>query len=74
VELKIFINYPTLFKMSNEEILEEIYTTVRENNLLEEFSEEVNKTLSKTGQKNIYEVVNEIYYRFISEGILKESN
>ena len=60
--------------MSNEEILEEIYTEVRENNVLDEFSEEVNKAIKSTNQKTLYDIVGEIYYNFIKKGLIKESN
>jgi len=58
--------------MSNEEILEEIYITVRNNNVLDQFSEEVNKAFKSTNQKTLYDVVNEIYYKYINQGIIKE--
>jgi len=60
--------------MSNEEILEEIYTEVRQNNVLDEFSEEVNKVVKSTNQRTLYDIVSEIYYNFIKKGLIKGSN
>jgi len=58
--------------MTNEEILEEIYSIVRKNNALDLFSNEVTK-LSKFGDKKpLYEIVNDVYYKFLREGIIKE--
>ena len=48
-----------------EEILEEIYLSVRQNNVLDEFTEEVNKISKSTNQRNLYDIVNEIYFKFI---------
>jgi len=60
--------------MSNEEILEEIYTEVRQNNVLDEFSEEVNKVVKSTNQRTLYDIVGEIYYNFIKKGLIKGSD
>lgn len=58
--------------MSNEEILEEIYSTVRENNMLDSFSEQVNKLMKFGEKKPLYEIVNDVYYKFLKEGLIKE--
>lgn len=58
--------------MSNEEILEEIYSTVRENNVLDSFSEQVNKIMKFGEKKPLYDIVNEVYHKFLKEGLIKE--
>lgn len=58
--------------MSNEEILEEIYTVVRDNNVLDSFSEQVNRLLKFGEKKPLYEIVNDVYYKFLKEGLIKE--
>ena len=60
--------------MSNEEILEEIYFDVRKNNVLDEFSDEVNKVIKSTNQRTLYDIVSEIYYNFISKGLIKNQS
>jgi hypothetical protein len=58
--------------MTNEDILEEIYFVVRQNDVLDSFSEQVNRLLKFGEKKHLYEVVNEVYYKFIKEGLIKE--
>lgn len=58
--------------MTNEEILEEIYVVVRQNNVLDSFSDQVNQLLKFGEKKHLYDVVNEVYYKFIKEGLIKE--
>ena len=58
--------------MTNEEILEEIYFVVRQNNVLDSFSDQVNHLFKFGEKKNMYEIVNEVYYKFITEGLIKE--
>jgi len=58
--------------MTNEDILEEIYFVVRQNDVLDSFSEQVNRLLKFGDKKTIYEIVNEVYYKFVNEGLIKE--
>lgn len=58
--------------MTNEDILEEIYFVVRQNDVLDSFSEQVNRLLKFGDKKTIYEIVNEVYYKFVDEGLIKE--
>lgn len=58
--------------MSNEEILEEIYFVVHKHNLLDVFTNEVNRVKNIEGKKTIYEVVNDVYHNFVSEGVIKD--
>lgn len=58
--------------MTNEEILEEIYCVVRQNNVLDSFSDQVNRIMKFGEKKTMYEIVNEVYYKFIREGLIKE--
>lgn len=58
--------------MTNEEILEEIYSVVRQNNVLDSFSDQVNRIMKFGEKKTMYEIVNEVYYKFIREGLIKE--
>ena len=58
--------------MTNEEILEEIYFVVRQNNVLDSFSDQVNHLLKFGDKKPLYEIVNDVYYKFIDEGLIKE--
>lgn len=58
--------------MTNEEILEEIYFVVRQNNVLDSFSDQVNRIMKFGEKKTMYEIVNEVYYKFIREGLIKE--
>lgn len=58
--------------MSNEEILEEIYTIVRENDVLEPFSNQVNHLFKFGEKKPLYDIVNEVYHKFLNEGLIKE--
>ena len=58
--------------MTNEEILEEIYTIVRNNDVLDKFAEQVNSSLKFGEKKRIYDIVNDVYYQFVKEGLIKE--
>lgn len=58
--------------MTNEEILEEIYSSVHQHDVLDEFSNEVNHLMKFGEKKTIYEIVSDVYYSFIKKGIIKE--
>jgi len=58
--------------MTNEEILEEIYSVVRKNNALDSFSNEVTNLVKFGEKKHLYDIVNDVYYKFLREGIIKE--
>jgi hypothetical protein len=57
--------------MTNEEILEEIYFQVHKSGIFNEFINEVNKLLKLTKQ-TLYEIVNKVYYEFVSKGLIIE--
>lgn len=57
--------------MTNEEILEEIYFQVHKSGIINEFINEVNKLLKLTKQ-TLYEIVNKVYYEFVSKGLIIE--
>ena len=57
--------------MTNEEILEEIYVQVHISGLFNEFTNEVNRLLKLT-KLTIYEIVNKVYYDFVSKGLIIE--
>jgi hypothetical protein len=57
--------------MTNEEILEEIYVQVHISGLFNEFTNEVNRLLKLT-KLTIYEIVNKVYYEFVSKGLIIE--
>lgn len=50
--------------MTNEEILEEIYVVVRQNNVLDSFSDQVNQLLKFGEKKHLYDVVNKVKISF----------
>lgn len=58
--------------MTNEEILEEMYTVVHQNKVLEMFTEKVNLAMKFGDKKPMYEIVSQIYYEFLKQGLIKE--
>lgn len=58
--------------MSNEEIVEEIYNTVYQNNLMTIFSDEVSNIMRNENRTNLYEIVNEVYFKYVKNGLIKE--
>lgn len=58
--------------MSNEEIIEEIYTVVHQNNVLDDFSEQVNHLFKFGEKKPLYDIVNDVYNNFVKQGLIKE--
>lgn len=58
--------------MSNEEILEEIYFEVHRHDLLDVFTNEVNRIKKTENKKTIYEIVTDVYHNFLKEGIIKD--
>lgn len=58
--------------MTNEEIVEEIYNTVYQNNLMETFRDEISNIMKNGKNGNLYEIVNEVYFRYVKSGLIKE--
>ena len=60
------------FIMSNEQIMEEQFHFAYLSGVLKEFSEEISKITEKKTNKTLYEISDDIFNRFIKEGLIDE--
>ncbi len=58
--------------MSNEQIMEEQFHFAYLSGVLKEFSEEISKITEKKTNKTLYEISDDIFNRFIKEGLIDE--
>lgn len=57
--------------MTNEEYVEEMYHIAHNYGVMEEFQNEVKKELNFKPTVNRYDVIHEVFYKFVSEGLIE---
>lgn len=60
--------------MSNEEILEEIYISTHNSGCFDMFNQEVNNLIKTEPNKTMYDIVTDLYHRYVNDGLIKEDD
>ena len=68
----IITSFNPYFIMSNEQIMEEQFHFAYLSGVLKEFSDEISKIKEENSNKSISEISDNIFNRFIKEGLIDE--